>query len=200
MNKGEVKPFDHALCPPLVLNCVIPWPCLIMAVALGNCYLPLTASQPLAVSPSSSADAGTHGPGTLWNREERLGTLSWRMCCVIHPRAALRHARLKPGNASSSSRRRVFSSSEYLPTSLRVSLIVSENILNGRQAALGIRELGQERLPGELGEVALGGEGSLEVEQNTVQMSIKVREIPWVPGSARVRRQCPEIIRLVTQE
>ena len=62
------------------------------------------------------------------------------------------------------------------------------------------REAGQESLPGELGEVALGGEGSHEVRQNTVQMSIKVREIPWVPGATRVRRQCPEIIRLVTQE
>lgn len=56
------------------------------------------------------------------------------------------------------------------------------------------------RLPGELGQAALGGEGSHEGKQNMAQMSIKVREILWVPGSARVRHQCPEIIRLVTQE
>lgn len=56
------------------------------------------------------------------------------------------------------------------------------------------------RLPGELGQAALGGEGSHKGKQNTAQMSIKVREIRWVPGSARVRRQCPELIRLVTWE
>lgn len=107
--------------------------------------LPATDRQPAIgrVSLRCSIDVGTHGLGTLWNREERLGALSWRIFCVIHPRAALRHTWLKPGNVPCISRRRVFSS-EYLPTSLGVSLIVSENILNGRQAALGIRELWQE--------------------------------------------------------